>query len=273
MTITDTQTRPAPWVPPVGDIGPQPRMQRAGAPSPRGAVLVSAGTPFANPFDKPAMSDGQRIGAMIKYAITVAGQPDRLAEISAISGRDLACTCPLGDPGCHRDVLLDLANPPRNPYASGGRAMGLTLRRPWASLLLVPETLSGKTIENRTWSTDYRGPVLIYGGTRVDNAGIAAAERVGLDAHWHTNQQGWLGAAALVDVHRARGCCRPWGQSRGRDDVAVYHWVFAHPHRLSRRTWGRGFVGMRPTSWSVLVRRSLLTARSDKTRHGLGPSW
>ncbi|WP_141244927.1 DUF4326 domain-containing protein [Mycobacterium intracellulare] len=273
MTITDTQTWTGPLAPPVTDLDPQPRMQRAGGPPPRGAVLVSAGTAFGNPFYKPSMSDDERVGATIKYAVTVAAQPDRLAEITAIGGRDLACTCTLGDPGCHRDVLLDLANPARNPYEAQGRAMGLTLRRPWASLLLVPETLSGKTIENRTWSTDYRGPVLIYGGTRVDNAGVAAAERVGLDAHWHINQQGWLGAAALVDVHRARGCCRPWGQPGGRDDVAVYHWVFAHPHRLSARTWGRGFVGIRPTSWSVLVRRSLLNVRSEKTRGSAGPSW
>ena len=273
MTMTDTPARPARWAHTVTDLDPQPRMQRAGGPPPRGAVSVSAGTPFANPFHTPTMSEDQRVGAMIKYAITLAGQPHRLAQISAIGGRDLACTCALGEPGCHRDVLLDLANPARNPYGAEGRAMGLTLRRPWASLLLVPETLSGKTIENRTWSTDYRGPVLIYGGTRVDNAGITAAERVGLDAHWHTNQRGWLGAAALVDVHRARGCCRPWGQPRGRDDVAVYHWVFAHPHRLADRTWGRGFVGIRPTPWSVLVRRSLLNARSEQIRCSTGPSW
>lgn len=259
--MIDTHARPSGASAPAVLI-PHPRTQRASGTPPPGAVLIGDGTPFASPFHAHTMNDDQRIGATIKYAVTVAGQPDRLAQITAIGGRDLACSCAGAGPGCHRDVLLDLANPPRNPHAAQGRAMGLTMRRPWASLLLVPETLSGKTIENRTWSTDYRGPVLIYGGTRVDNAGIAAAERVGLDAHWHTTQQGWLGAAALVDVHRARGCCHPWGQSQVRDDVAVYHWVFAHPHRLSTRTWGRGFVGLRTTSWSVLVRRSLLNART-----------
>ncbi|WP_083298359.1 DUF4326 domain-containing protein [Mycolicibacterium grossiae] len=263
LAVSDDHTEL--WTPPQTD--PQPRTQRAGLPVPRGAVSVAAGTAFANPFDDPELSGEHRLGATLRYAVTLAGRPHQLAEIAALRGRDVSCTCDLGDPACHRDVLLDLANPPQSLYAAAGRAMGLTLRRPWASLLLVPETLSGKTIENRTWSTDYRGPVLIYAGTRVDDAGVAAAKRAGLDAEWHTRQQGWLGAAVLVDVHRSRGCCRPWGQPKSRAEVPVYHWVFTHPQRLPDRTWGRGFVGLRPTSWSVLVRRSLLNPTTKKGGH------
>lgn len=263
LAVSDDHTEL--WTPPQTD--PQPRTQRAGLPVPRGAVSVAAGTAFANPFDDPELSGEHRLGTTLRYAVTLAGRPHQLAEIAALRGRDVSCTCDLGDPACHRDVLLDLANPPQSLYAAAGRAMGLTLRRPWASLLLVPETLSGKTIENRTWSTDYRGPVLIYAGTRVDDAGVAAAKRAGLDAEWHTRQQGWLGAAVLVDVHRSRGCCRPWGQPKSRAEVPVYHWVFTHPQRLPDRTWGRGFVGLRPTSWSVLVRRSLLKPTTKKGGH------
>lgn len=265
MTLAVSDEHTELWTPPETD--PHPRVQRPGLPVPRGAVSVAAGTAFANPFDDPAMNDAQRLGATLRYAVSLARQPRQLAGIAALRGRDMSCTCDLGDPGCHRDVLLDLANPPQSLYAAAGRAMGLTLRRPWASLLLVPETLSGKTIENRTWSTGYRGPVLIYGGTRIDDAGVAAAKRAGLDAGWHTRQQGWLGAAVLVDVHRSRGCCRPWGQPKVRAEVPVYHWVFTHPQRLTDRTWGRGFVGLRPTSWSVLVRRSLLNPTTKEGGH------
>ena len=265
MTLAVSEHHPDLWTPTVA--GPQPRVQRAGLPVPRGAVSVAAGTAFANTYDTPALSDEQRLGATVRYAVSLAGQPDRLADIAALRGRDLSCTCALGDPGCHRGVVLDLANPPNSLYAATGHAMGITLRRPWASLLLVPERLGGKTIENRTWSTDYRGPVLIYGGTRIDDAGVKAASNAGMNAGWHTSQQGWLGAAVLVDVHRSRGCCRPWGQPEVRPDVAVYHWVFTHPQRLADRTWGRGFVGLRPTPWSVLVRRSLLNPTTKKGGH------
>ncbi|MGE2733815.1 DUF4326 domain-containing protein [Mycolicibacterium vaccae] len=41
-------------------------------------------------------------------------RPDLTDEIRhELAGRDLACWCPLDDP-CHADVLLDLANGPRD---------------------------------------------------------------------------------------------------------------------------------------------------------------
>jgi hypothetical protein len=249
------------------DLDPQPRWQHPGQDAPRGAQSVTAPGRFANPFEATASSADDRIGGLVKFGVWLAGQRDLLADVRGLAGRDLSCTCALDDPACHRSVLLDVANPPASAFAADGRAMALTLRRPWASLLLVPEPLGGKTIENRTWATDYRGPILIYSGTRIDQAGIDAARRAGLDADWHTAQRGWLGAAALVDVHRARNCCQPWGQPQGRRDVAIYHWVFAHPHRLGERTWGRGFSGLRAASWSALVRRSLLRSTTTHTRH------
>ena len=148
-----------------------------------------------------------RLGGLVEFAVWLACQPDLLADVRGLAGRDLACTCALDDPACHRNVLLDVANPPASAFAAEGNAMGLTIRRPWASLLLVPESMGGKTIENRTWATDYRGPILIYGGTRIDKIGISAAQRAGLDPDWHTQQQGWLGSAVLVDVHPARHLC------------------------------------------------------------------
>lgn len=260
MTSTFVLGRSARWDPvELTDLDPQPRTQRRGHDAPRGAASVSAPEPFANPFESESGDPLTRLGGLVKFGVWLARRSDLLTDVRGLAGRDLACTCALDDPACHRNVLLDVANPPTSPFAADGRAMALTLRRPWASLLLVPEELGGKMIENRTWATDYRGPILIYGGTRIDTIGISAAQRAGLDAAWHTHQQGWLGAAVLADVHRTRhNCCPPWGQPQVRRDQPVYHWVFAHPHRLAERTWGRGFVGLRPTSWSVLVRRSLL---------------
>lgn len=243
------------------DLDPQPRIHLPGKPAPRGALSVADSSRLANPFDRDRESADARVGALVEYGVWLAGRPDLLSDVRAAAGRDLSCTCGLNDAACHRNVLLDLANPPTSGFAADGRAMSLTIRRPWASLLLVPEALGGKTVENRSWATDYRGPVLVYGGTRVDEAGVGVARRAGLDADWHSEQRGWLGGSVLVDVHpAANGCCRPWGQSTVRRDIPVYHWVFAHPHRLARPTFGRGFIGLRPVSWSVLARRSLLTS-------------
>lgn len=263
--------RPARWAEvQLTDLDPRPVVQSARNAADH-AVSVAAGTQFANPFERGG-NPIQRMGSVSEYAVWLAGRQDVLTAVAAdLAGRDLSCTCALGDPACHRDVLLDVANPPSAPFRAGGRAMALTLRRPWASLLLVPDALAGKTIENRTWATDYRGPVMIYAGTRIDEAGMRAAQRAGLDAGWHCEQLGWLGAAVLVDVHRPHGhCCGPWAEPQRRPDRPIYHWVFDHPHRLAARTWGRGFTGLQPMSWSVLVRRSALRTTPRPTHNAPG---
>ncbi len=46
---------------------------------------------------------------------------------------------------------------PRSP-ASTGSAMALSIRQPWAWLIVH----GGKDVENRQWATRFRGPVLIH---------------------------------------------------------------------------------------------------------------
>jgi len=59
-----------------------------------------------------------------------------------LAGHDLACECPEGP--CHRDVLIDIANPPADPLDNGTSLMGLTVNRQVASMLLVEGFLGGK---------------------------------------------------------------------------------------------------------------------------------
>jgi hypothetical protein len=200
-----------------------------------------------------------RARAVTEYAVRLAGRADLLHAVrNELAGVNLACRCPLDSRPCHREVLLDIANPPVDPYTTAGHTMGLTLRRPSASILLVPKQLGGSATDTRSWSTDYRGPVAIYAGTRIDEGSHAAASALGLDANWHTAQTGWLGAAVLLDTHLARpGCCAA-AELRPRRGIRLYHWVFTAPARLALRTYGRGFAGLRAVSWSVLVRRSNL---------------
>lgn len=221
--------------------------------------------------ERAGMSAAQRWAAVSEYAVRLAGRVDELAELRHRVGcRELSCRCSGDDLGCHRRVLLDYAEGPTHPVTPEGRAIGLTVRRPWASLLLVPEQAGGKSVENRTDCTDYRGPVLIYGGTRIDNAGLQIGERLGLSQmDFHAEQQGWLGATVLVDVHRARGCCAPWGKTPYNPGQPMYHWVFESPARLAVRPWhknSRGFVGLQPVSWAALLSRQAARALSERVR-------
>ena len=201
-------------------------------------------------------TERQRWAAAVHFAVRLAGRSEELLTLrDRCGGHGPGCSCGILDPGGIGSVLCDYAQAPQDPVAQPGHAMGLTLRRPWASMLMVPTEAGGKNVENRTDTTTYRGPVLIYAGARLDRAGVELGGRQGLHCmDFHTAQQGWLGAAVLVDVHRARGCCAPWGNTRKTQQL--YHWVFESPVRLARRPWrdgARGFVGLQPVSWSALI--------------------
>lgn len=253
MTIQLTQS------PRVSRSGRRPLVDEPDAPS---ALHLPSDPLWHNPFD-PKTTDSnwrQRAAAVIDYGVWLAGRRDLIGARDQLHGSALTCLCGHGQP-CHRDVLADLADPDVIDGRQYGRAWGLTVRRPWASLLLVPRELGGKNVENRSWTTAYRGPLLIIAGTRVDEPGLIAARHARLDANWHTRQQGWLGGAVLTDVHPATNdCCRPWGMAP-IDDSPLYHWVLEHPARLALPARGTGFLGLRRTAWTNLIRRDAFAAR------------
>ena len=75
----------------------------------------------------------------------------------------------------------------------------LSIRQPWASLILT----GSKRIENRTWSTQYRGPLFIHTGLQIDQDAIPFAPRRGSQQLQALLQlRGVLmGKVMLVDVH------------------------------------------------------------------------
>jgi hypothetical protein len=94
----------------------------------------------------------------------------------------------------------------------------LSIRQPWAYLVVTAQ----KTIELRSWATNYRGPLIIHAARRIDEAAVAY---FGLDAvRWPVGVA--LGIVQLVDV-----------LTLSRHDLAEQHW--AH------RSWGPFRHGMR----------------------------
>ncbi len=80
----------------------------------------------------------------------------------------------------------------------------ISIRQPWASLIVD----GMKDVENRTWSTSYRGPVLIHASATLDK--ITADEfqtRFGIDLPADLPRGGVIGTAEIVDcvsVHSSR---------------------------------------------------------------------
>jgi hypothetical protein len=74
----------------------------------------------------------------------------------------------------------------------------LSIRQPWAWLIV-----NGiKPVENRTWSTKYRGPLLIHAGLALAKTSIEEIERrfgVSIDSE-QLLFGGVVGVAELVDI-------------------------------------------------------------------------
>ena len=73
----------------------------------RMARLGLAGSKWGNPF-KIGLN-GTRAEVIAKYRTGLLQQPDLMAALPELRGKDLVCWC--APEPCHADVLLELANP------------------------------------------------------------------------------------------------------------------------------------------------------------------
>lgn len=125
----------------------------------------------------------------------------------------------------------------------------LTLRQPWASAVFV----AGKDVENRTWSTRYRGRLWIHAAKATAWPDTRLEERRGLWVPEDPLPRGViLGCVELVDC--VRRFDSPWAL---RDH---YHWLLRRPMLLERPVPHAGRLGLAyrrpPQGRLVRARRS-----------------
>lgn len=115
--------------------------------------------------------------------------------------------------------------------------LALSVRQPWAWAIVA----GYKDIENRTWSTPYRGPLLIQATQRIDHGGVRQLERLKIDIPDELAFGAIIGSVDLVDVFNdpsgyvARS--NPWAM-RG-----YWHWVLRRPREYVRPIPQRGQQG------------------------------
>jgi len=135
-------------------------------------------------------------------------------------------------------------------WVAGARA--LSIRQPWTWAILY----AGKRIENRTWYTDYRGPIFIHAGLRVDWAAVEdlRAEIAAIPTPRPVAHCGGLVATAVVV-----DCVRPGDVRESQRDWAVGPWCFVLDDvaPLARPVSHRGALGL-----FALDPRAELIARS-----------
>lgn len=101
----------------------------------------------------------------------------------------------------------------------------LSVRNPWAWAILH----AGKSIENRVWRTNYRGPLLIHAGQRPDNHVRALIEaQHGLVIPDDLPTGGIVGMVDLIDCVQEHPS--PWAMP------GHWHWVLARPRPLPFRS-------------------------------------
>lgn len=111
----------------------------------------------------------------------------------------------------------------------------LTVKQPWASLIMT----GIKDIENRSWITDYRGPIFIHAGQKWDSDPLPEGVEVPYPKLWTETalpKGVILGTVELVDI-----------VTNSKSDWAIegeHHWVLRNPDHLSAPIPWRGQMGL-----------------------------
>ncbi|MEU4118939.1 hypothetical protein AB0F71_31155 [Kitasatospora sp. NPDC028055] len=113
----------------------------------------------------------------------------------------------------------------------------LTIRQPWLAAILTGD----KAIENRSWPTRHRGPVVPHAARTLARDGQAdplvraVLARPGAPA---LTTGALVATAYITDCHRDTGCCRPWGLP------GQWHWTLTDVQALADPIPAAGRLGL-----------------------------
>lgn len=128
----------------------------------------------------------------------------------------------------------------------------LSIKQPWAELIIA----GIKDVENRTWGTSYRGPLLIHAGKVADSRWLDAdwrdalglppkavthLEHVGVKDGLPMALGGIIGCVELIDVRkpfRGRVAYRQW------HEYGMTGWYLKNPQRFDQPIPWRGQLGL-----------------------------
>jgi hypothetical protein len=120
----------------------------------------------------------------------------------------------------------------------------LTVKQPWARLIM----LGIKNVENRSWTTDYRGRLFIHAGRSWDGTELSTEQLRQATRQIAPNREDHVYGAIIGTVELTEiveDSESPWarksGPSGGR---AVHHWLISNPRQLSAPIPWRGQMGL-----------------------------
>lgn len=139
----------------------------------------------------------------------------------------------------------------------------LSIRQPWAHWILH----EGKDVENRMWSTTYRGPLLIHASKTWASRPVLWRRRkwdrvdsVRIGNRW-IYAPGLLARGAIVGMVRLVGCVQnspsPWAEP------GQYHWLLEEPLAFCEPIPYRGRQGVFDVD-DLLVDDAIRNAEADE---------
>ncbi|WP_026931713.1 ASCH domain-containing protein [Glycomyces tenuis] len=144
----------------------------------------------------------------------------------------------------------------------------LTVRQPWAHLI----ARGGKTVENRTRRTHWRGPVLIHAAKTLPVAQWARARgRFGQSAVPEREALPLGAVVAVADLTECHGSGWPWRCNSGAcarwgdHGPETWHWVLANVRPLLDPIPARGQLGLwTPANELAAAVATALPAKEDQ---------
>lgn len=142
--------------------------------------------------------------------------------------------------------------PAKSAQADSASIRALTIRQPFPELILRKR----KPFEIRSWTTNYRGPLLIHSAAKIK---ADCAKESGLNPEKLTTSA-FVGAAILSDVRPyTRADSKLLNQRRaiGGWSPGLFSWVLKKPIRFARPIKANGKLGLFrvPPSIARLVQR------------------
>ena len=131
----------------------------------------------------------------------------------------------------------------------------ISVRQPWASLIVTggknvrTGVVELKDVENRTWSTNYRGPVLVHASLRADAITPDEVER-----RFGVRLSSELPLGAVVGVTEIVDCVRPHPSKWYAP--GCYGFVLANSRPLSFVKW-KGSLSLRNAPRELLTELDL----------------
>jgi hypothetical protein len=122
---------------------------------------------------------------------------------------------------------------PTEPTLTAIRA--LTIQPPWSDLIALVNEAIAKRIENRVWTTSWRGTLLIHGGQTIDKRALALpAVREALPDDYEPVQGHVVAVADLAGIHADDGACTRWSEHD------CFHWELRNVQRLREPVYASG---------------------------------